>query len=176
MGLYCAPRDCYCLLLPAGLPVVYPRCSSLSPRVCTSPPTSHTAHLALPHRVEKHAVSRRSCSMGSQWGHERESGLRGISCRGLGYEMVRVRVRDNQRIAIQTSRKPTINECEGEWGVSGCRGIALAAQKCEPGCPSASNPASRSSEHLGGSIRNGSHTRTMRISLMPGSQEPVEHT
>ena len=57
-------------------------------------PTSHTAHLALPYRVEKHAyaVSRRSCSMGSQWGHESESGLRGISWRGLGCEMVRVRV------------------------------------------------------------------------------------
>ena len=55
-------------------------------------PTSHTAHLALPYPVEKHAVSRRSCSMGSQGGLESESGLRGIWCRGLGYEMVRVRV------------------------------------------------------------------------------------
>ena len=57
-------------------------------------PTSHTAHLALPYRVEKHDVSRsrRSCSMGSQWGHESESGLRGISWRGLGCEMVRARV------------------------------------------------------------------------------------
>ena len=101
MGLYCTPRDCYCLLLPAVLPVVYPRCSSLSPRVCTSPPTSHTAHLALPHRVEKHAVSRRSCSMGSQWGHESESGLRGISCRGLGYEMVRVRVETTNELQFK---------------------------------------------------------------------------
>ena len=38
-------------------------------------PTSHTAHLALLHRVEKHAVTRRPCSMQSQWGHESESGL-----------------------------------------------------------------------------------------------------
>ena len=61
------------------------------------PPTPRTAHLVLPHRVEKHVVSRRSCSKGSQWGHESESGLRGISWRGLGCEMVRVRVRDSER-------------------------------------------------------------------------------
>ena len=107
------------------------------------PHSSLTAPSHSPHRVEKHEVSRRSCSIGSRDSHENESGLRGMLCSCSGCEVVR-----------------------GEGQHS----------SCEPGCPSASKPAPRSSEHLGGSIRKSLHTQTMRIALMPGSQEPVEHT
>ena len=71
--------------------------------LCHLPHSPLTAPSHSPHRVEKHEVSRRSCSIGSRDSHENESGLRGMLCSGSGCEVVRGEGQHSSREASQHS-------------------------------------------------------------------------